>query len=63
MVLNKIRVSEIEKIFGVFGVSGFGREVMQIARDNKDFAGLAFLFVDDSPVAPELLVAVAIGAS
>jgi len=44
----------VKKIFGVFGASGFGREVMPLARDNKDFAESEFVFVDDSPVAHEL---------
>lgn len=41
------------KIFGVFGASGFGREVMPVARSMSELKGSEFVFVDDNPPAPE----------
>lgn len=42
------------RIFGVFGSSGFGREVMPLARCMEELAGSDFIFVDDNPPAEEI---------
>ncbi|GAA0691815.1 GDP-perosamine N-acetyltransferase [Marinobacterium maritimum] len=42
------------KVFGVFGASGFGREVMPVARGMDDLEGFDFVFVDDNPPAAEI---------
>mgnify|MGYP003386723188 CR=1 FL=1 len=41
-------------IFGVFGASGFGREVMPLVRASVDRAITDYVFVDDNPAAQEL---------
>jgi len=43
------------KQIGIFGVSGFGREVMPLARQQWEASGNPFqlVFVDDNPPAPE----------
>lgn len=43
-----------DKLFGVFGASGFGREVMPLARSMKKLKGSEFVFVDDKPPAAEI---------
>lgn len=41
----------MDRLFGVFGASGFGREVMPVARSMKDVSGHEVVFVDDNPPA------------
>ena len=43
-----------DKIFGVFGASGFGREVMPLVRDMGDMQGVELVFVDDNPPSEQL---------
>ncbi len=43
-----------KKVFGVFGASGFGREVMPLARSMERFRGYQFVFVDDNPSFSEI---------
>lgn len=38
-----------DKLFGIFGAGGFGREVMPLVRNMKDYEGYNFVFVEDTP--------------
>ncbi len=42
------------KIIGVFGASGFGREVMPLIREKYSASNYLFVFVDDKPPSVEL---------
>ncbi|MCL5043061.1 MAG: acetyltransferase [Gammaproteobacteria bacterium] len=45
----------MSKIYGVFGASGFGREVMPVLRAQfSQESQSAFVFVDDNPIADEI---------
>ena len=46
-----------QPLYAVYGASGYGREVMPLAREQLDIPGLApdrLIFVDDMPVAHTL---------
>lgn len=44
----------INKLIGVFGASGFGREVMPLVQEQCCADGATFVFVDDNPPADQL---------
>lgn len=43
-----------EQLIGIYGASGFGREVMPIARENLLIDGCELVFIDDNPEASEV---------
>lgn len=42
------------KLIGIYGASGFGREVMPIARENYSSDGFELVFIDDNPELVEI---------
>jgi len=45
----------MEHLIGIYGASGFGREVMSLARTEAQGLVTELVFVDDDPSAPEIL--------
>ncbi len=43
-----------DKIFGIFGASGFGREVLPLVRAKYESSNCSIVFVDDNPPSDEL---------
>jgi sugar O-acyltransferase (sialic acid O-acetyltransferase NeuD family) len=43
-----------EEIFGIYGASGFGREVMPIARQQIQSSNTSLVFIDDNPTVESL---------
>ena len=44
----------VDRIYAVFGASGFGREIMPLARATRETESFELVFVDDSPPVEEL---------
>ena len=44
----------VDRIYAVFGASGFGREILPLARATRETESFELVFVDDSPPVEEL---------